>query len=125
MLSCFPLEVGVLASGLVCGGFPGGSDGKESDSASKESPAVRFCAILRFDPWVGKIPWGGEWLPTPVFLPREFHGQRSLAGYGLWGHKESDTTQRLTLSLLLGVWNDCGPWCPSCPKQQDWALLKF
>ena len=28
----------------------------------------------RFDPWIGKIPWRGEWLPTPVFLPREFHG---------------------------------------------------
>jgi len=35
----------------------------------------------RFDPWVGKIPWKREWLPTPVFLPGEFHGQRSLVGY--------------------------------------------
>ena len=34
-----------------------------------------------FSPWVGKIPWRGEWLPTPVFLPGEFHGQRSLMGY--------------------------------------------
>ena len=32
-------------------------------------------------------------LPTPVFLPREFHGQRSPAGYSPWGHKESDTTE--------------------------------
>ena len=32
-------------------------------------------------PWVGKIPWRREWLPTPVFLPGEFHGQRSLAGH--------------------------------------------
>jgi len=31
--------------------------------------------------WVGKIPWRREWLPIPVFLPGEFHGQRSLAGY--------------------------------------------
>ena len=37
----------------------------------------------RFDPWVGKIPWRRPWQPTPVFLPRESHGQRSLAGYGL------------------------------------------
>ena len=43
--------------------------------------------------WVGKIPWRREWLPTPVFLPREFHGQKSLAGYSPWGHKESDTTE--------------------------------
>ena len=38
----------------------------------------------RFDPWVGKIPWRREWLPTPVFLPRESHGQRNLAGYSRW-----------------------------------------
>ena len=44
----------------------------------KNLPAMRE---TRFDPWVGKIPWRREWLPTPVFLPREFHGQRSLAGY--------------------------------------------
>ena len=43
-----------------------------------------------------KIPWKREWLPTPVFLPGEFHGQRSLAGYSPWGHKESDTAERLT-----------------------------
>ena len=33
-------------------------------------------------------------LPTPVFWPGEFHGQRSLAGYSPWGHKESDMTER-------------------------------
>ena len=36
---------------------------------------------------------------NPVFLPRESHGQRSLAGYSPWGHKESDTTEQLSLSL--------------------------
>ena len=45
-----------------------------------------------FNPWVGKIPWRREWLPTPVSLPGEFHGQRSLAGCSPWGHKESDRT---------------------------------
>ena len=44
------------------------------------------------DPWVGKIRWRREWQPTPVFLPGEFHGQRSLVGYSPWGRKESDTT---------------------------------
>ena len=39
-----------------------------------------------FDPWVGKIPWRRAWQPTPVFLPGEFHGQRRIAGYSLWGH---------------------------------------
>ena len=44
----------------------------------------------RFDPWVGKIPWRKEWQPALVFLPGEFHGQRSLGGYRLWGNKELD-----------------------------------
>ena len=39
------------------------------------------CRRPGFSPCVSKIPWRREWLPTPVFLPREFHGQRSLAGY--------------------------------------------
>ena len=34
-----------------------------------------------FNPWVGKIPWRREWQPTPVFLPGESHGHRSLEGY--------------------------------------------
>ena len=39
----------------------------------------------RLDHWVGKIPWRREWQPTPVFLPGESHGQRSLVGYNPWG----------------------------------------
>ena len=38
-------------------------------------------------------PWRREWLPTPVFLPGEFHGQRRLAGYSPWGGRESDMTK--------------------------------
>ena len=38
---------------------------------------------------VGKVSWRWEWLSTPVFLPGESHGQKSLAGYSLWGGKES------------------------------------
>ena len=45
-----------------------------------------------FDPWVGKILSRREWQPAPVFLPGEFHGQRSLVGYSPWCHKESDMT---------------------------------
>ena len=51
--------------------------------------------------WVGKILWKREWLPTLVFLPGEFHGQKSLAIYSPWGCKESDTTQRLTHTLSI------------------------
>ena len=51
------------------------------------------CRRHGFDPWVGKIPWSRKWQPTPVVLPGKFHGQRSLASYSPWGHKESDTTE--------------------------------
>ena len=44
-----------------------------------------------FHPWVGEIPWRRKWQPTPVFLPRESHGGRSLLGYTVYGvMKESD-----------------------------------
>ena len=46
-----------------------------------------------FNLWVRKIPWRRKWQCTPVFLPGKFHGQRSLAGCGPWGRKESDTTE--------------------------------
>ena len=47
-----------------------------------------------FNPWIGKIPpWRRKWQPTPVFLPGESHGQRSLAGYSPWGHTELDMTE--------------------------------
>ena len=41
-------------------------------------------------------PWRRIWQPTPVLLPGEFHGQRSLAGYSPWGRNESDTTEQLS-----------------------------
>ena len=58
------------------------------------------CRRPRFHSWVGRIPWRREWLPTSVVLPGEFHGQRSLAGYNPWGHKESDVTEWLTFSFF-------------------------
>ena len=42
--------------------------------------------------------WRREWQPTPGFLPREFHGLRSLVNYSSWDHKESDPTEQLSLS---------------------------
>ena len=46
-----------------------------------------------FNPWVRKTPWRRAWQPTPLFLPGEFHGQKSLVGYNLWGHTELDMTE--------------------------------
>ena len=48
---------------------------------------------LEFEPWVGKSPWRRAWRPTPVSLPGESHGQRSLEGYSPWGCKGPDTTE--------------------------------
>ena len=48
---------------------------------------------LRFQPWVGKIPWRRKWQTTAIFLPGEFHGQRSLVGYSPQDYQESDTTK--------------------------------
>ena len=54
-------------------------------------------SISRFEPWVRKIPRRRAWQPTRVFLPGEFHEQRSLAGYSPKGHKELDMTKRLSM----------------------------
>ena len=64
------------------------------------------CKKTGFDPWVEKIPWRREWLPPLVFLPGEFHGQSSLAGYSPKGCRESDTSEQLTLSLSFSFIND-------------------
>ena len=42
------------------------------------------------------IPWRRKWLPTPVFLPGKYHGQRNLLGYSPRGYKDSDTTEPVT-----------------------------
>ena len=74
--------------------FPGGSDGKESSCNAGDLGSIPG----------GVIPWRRARQPTPVFLPGESHGQRSLVGYSPWGRKESDTVERLTLSLSLEGW---------------------
>ena len=56
-------------------GFPDGASGKEPTCQYRRHKRCRF------DPWVGKIPWGRAWQPTPVFLPGESHRQRNLVGY--------------------------------------------
>ena len=70
-----------------------------------------LCSI----PGLGRFP-GRERLPTPVFLPEEFHGQRSLAGYSPWGRKELDTTERLSLSYIR---------CVTLEKLLDLLCLNF
>ena len=71
-------------------GFLGGSGGKESACNVGDLGSV---------PELGRSP--GEGNGSPVFLPGKSYGQRRLAGYSPWGCKESDTTDGLTLALLL------------------------
>ena len=59
------------------------------------------CRRAGFNPGLRKTPWRREWLPTPGSLPGESQGQRSLVGYRPWGCKDSDTTERLTHTLVL------------------------
>ena len=68
----------------------------------KKSPAMRE---TWFYPRVRKIPWRRVWQPTPVSLPGESHGQRSLAGYSPWGHKESDMTEHSTAATELKTYH--------------------
>ena len=70
---------------LVTDTFPGGSDGKEW-----------ACNVeTQVQPLGQEDPLEKGWQSTPVFLPGEFHGQRSLVGYSPWGSKETDTAERL------------------------------
>ena len=64
-----------------------GSDDKESTCDAGN---------LGLIPGSGRFPWRKEWQPTPVFLPGEFPGQRSLAGYSPWSRKQLDMTECLT-----------------------------
>ena len=127
ILECNPLAMCVGTYEFVCihMGFPCSSAGKESACNAGDlnlilglgrSPGERNGYLLQYSwtslvaqlestcqvretwvwSWVGKIPWRRERLPTPVFWPREFHGL-----YSPWGCKESDTTERLSLSLFM------------------------
>ena len=97
----------VLAWRIPGTGEPGGLPSMGSQSRtqlkrlSSSSSSSLQCWRPRFDPWMGKIPWRRKGQPTPAFLPGKPHGQRSLEGYSLWGRKESDTTEQLTLTFPL------------------------
>ena len=77
-------------------GFPGGSDSKESTCNAGDPGSI---------PGLGRSPlWRREWPPTPVFLPGEFHGQRSLEGYSPWSHRVGRDWATNTFTLLFHYW---------------------
>ena len=73
---------GVLVDVIIDVGFPGGASGEESSCQRRRHT---------FNPWVGKIPWRRAWQPTPIFLPGECLGQRSLAGTTVLGVTKGQT----------------------------------
>ena len=77
------------------------------------------CRRHGFHPWIGKIPWRRTWQPTAVLFPGESHGQRTLAGYSPWGHRESDTTEYLTAEA---GWTGCCSVAKSRPTLQPHGL---
>ena len=97
-------------------GFPGGSDGKESACSVGDLVSI---------PGLGRAPGEGNGyplLPGKSLLPRKSHGQRSLAGYSPWGHKELDKTEQLTLSLSASKWF-AGVVSPSCAGVSPTAYI--
>ena len=78
------------------------------------------CSIPVFEPWVGKILWKRKWRSTLVFLPRKFHGQRSLAGYSPWGCKESNMTEQRTLLKFLNKLRTTETSNAKESVRQDW-----
>ena len=68
---------------------------------------------LRLDPWVRRILWRRKWQHTPVFLPGEFHGQRSLEGYSPQGRRVGrngrDLAHTLTSKYFLYFYYNIGP----------------
>ena len=73
---------------------PGGTSGKEPACQCRKHKSYRF------DPWVRKMPWRRAWEPTPVFLPGESHGQKSLAGYSPQGLRESTRPKQLSIQHM-------------------------
>ena len=67
--------------------FPGGASVKNLPANAED---LRDVGSI---PGSGRFPWRRKWQPTPVFLPGESHGQKSLVSYRPWGRKESDTTE--------------------------------
>ena len=83
--------ISVLQRTLTALGFPGGLEVKASAWNAGDQGSI---------PRSGRSPGEGKWQPTPVLLPGESHGGRSLVGYSPWGRKESDTTGRLHFTSL-------------------------
>ena len=125
-LSLLSIYVGSWTSPFLIFKF---SVAQTTNRVSQVPPVLKILPAIhkrhRFDPWVGKISWRRKWQPTPVFLPGESCGQRSLVGYSSWGHRDLNLTEQLSSSSnsnklqIKSVWKTCLGFClwntvPSC-----------
>ena len=101
------VQQAVIWMGMHTLGFPGGTRAKENPCQCRRRKRHGF------SPWVGEIPWSGAWQPTPVFLPGESHGQRSLEGAIVHGVAKSGT-QLKQLSIHI---HTCRFWPKFCSSQ--------
>ena len=85
-LICWKSHPQIQIITITEGDFPFGASGKDPVCQCRR---FKRCG---FNPWVRKIPWRRAYQPTPIFLPGESNGQRSLVSCSPWGHKESDIT---------------------------------
>ena len=94
------------------------------------------CRRPDFDTWIGKIPWRRAWHPTPVFLPREFHGQRSLCGvaqsWTYWATNRGFSSIKVKWNCVMWAWsNAADDGEASAPVNMDdiwldsWLLLEI
>ena len=101
---------------IMQGRLPRWCSGKESACQYRRRKGCEF------DPRVGKIPWRRAWPPTPVFLPGESHGQRSLVGYSPWAAKSwvrlNTQTQTATQGLAVNLWWKALPL--GKPRREYW-----
>ena len=106
-----------FTSTMLFADFPSGSVVKNPPSNQESHRSHRF------NPWVRKIPWRRAWQPTALFLPGESHGQKTLVGYSLWGLKQSDTTEWLSM-LFMKVVKKVNPKSSHC-KENLMSLILY
>ena len=111
----------------------------------KKQTNKQTCKRPGFHPWVMRIPWRRKWLPTPILLPGEFHGQRNPSGYSPQGQKSQTQLSDLACmhvgrasisrsGVICSVVSDSAtPWTVACQaplsmefsRQEYWSVLPF